>query len=118
MFLANECSADDDVIGYSEHGIKITKKDIEVKSINVNTIRTWRWFEDREVLQLTLNQKKKVDVHFFNRCWDMPYATALQFKTFANSSFISKGDGIYPVAFTNRSLYPCTIQMITESIQE
>jgi len=111
--------ADDKIIGYTEHGIPVTEDEVKVRSINVDTIRSWKWIEETETLRLTLNRKRQVDVTFFNKCWDMPYATGLQFKTWGSTSFISQGDGILPVSFSNsRALYPCTIKSITEVIEE
>ena len=111
--------ADDKIIGYTEHGIPVTEDEVKVRSINVDTIRSWKWIEETEILRLTLNRKRQVDVTFFNKCWDMPYATGLQFKTWGSTSFISQGDGILPVSFSNsRALYPCTIKSITEVIEE
>ena len=110
--------ADDKIIGYTEHGIPVTEDEVKVRSINVDTIRSWKWNEETETLRLTLNRKRKVDVTFFNKCWDMPYATGLQFKTWGSTSFISQGDGILPVSFSKKALYPCTIKSITEVIEE
>lgn len=116
LMVAFELKAQDNVdVVYTG----IEEGEIQVRSINTNTIRSWDWIEETEILRLTLNRKRQVDIKFFNKCFDMPYASALQFKTWANSSFISKGDGILPVGFTNeRALYPCTIKSMTEVIEE
>jgi len=44
----------------------------------------------------------------------MEYATGLKFVPWMKgSSFISKGDNIIPISWTNRTaLYPCTIKEI------
>ena len=122
FFILAYLYADDKIIGYTDHGIPITEDEVkvQVRSINVDTIRSWKWIEETETLRLTLNRKRQVDITFFNRCWDMPYATGLQFKTWSSSSFISQGDGILPISFNIKSdyEYPCTIKSITEVIEE
>ena len=119
IFAFSKVNADDEIIGYTEHDIPVTQEEVKVRSINVDTIRSWKWIEETETLRLTLNRKRQVDVTFFNKCWDMPYATGLQFKTWGSTSFISQGDGILPVSLSNRvALYPCTIKSITEVIEE
>ena len=110
---------DDKIVGYTEHGIAVTKEDLEVKSVRVDSIRSWKWIEETETLRLTLNRKRQVDVKFFNRCFDMPYATGLQFKTWGGFNSIGQGDGILPVSWSNKqALWPCTIKSITEVIEE
>jgi len=111
--------ADDKIIGYTEHGIPVTKAELEVKSVRVDTIRSWKWIEETDTLRLTLNRKKQVDVEFFNRCFDMPYATGLQFKPWGGFNSIGKGDSITPISWSNRiTQWPCTIKRITEVIED
>ena len=110
---------DDKVVGYTEHGIAVTKEDLAVKSVRVDSIRSWKWIKETETLRLTLNRKRQVDVTFFNKCFDMPYATGLRFKTWGGFNSIGKGDGILPISWSNRqALWPCTIKSITEVIEE
>ena len=109
----------DEIVGYTEHGISVTKNDIEIKSVRVDTIRSWKWIEETDTLRLTLNRKKQVDVDFFNGCFDMPYATGLQFKPWGGFNSIGKGDSITPISWSNRiTQWPCTIKRITEVIEE
>jgi len=120
LMVAYETKADEDkVMGYTEHGIPVTKAELEVKSVRVDTIRSWEWIEETDTLRLTLNRKKQVDVEFFNRCFDMPYATGLQFKPWGGFNSIGRGDNITPISWSNRpALWPCTIKRITEVIEE
>ena len=105
----------DEVVGHTEHGIAITKEDLKIRSIRIDSIRSWTWKKETETLVLTLNRNKQVEIQFFNRCFDMPFATGLQFKTWGGFNSIGKGDGIIPVSFTNSiSMWPCTIKSITE----
>jgi hypothetical protein len=109
----------DEIVGYTEHGISVTKNDIEIKSVRVDSIRSWKWIEETDTLRLTLNRKKQVDVEFFNRCFDMPYATGLQFKPWGGFNSIGKGDSITPISWSNRiTQWPCTIKRITEVIED
>lgn len=116
LMVAFETKADEDtVIGYTEHGIAITKEDLKIKSFNFSNVRgTWDWDKKANTLRLSIGKYKKVDITFFNRCWDMEYATGLKFVPWMKgSSFISKGDNIIPISWTNRTaLYPCTIKEI------
>ena len=120
LMVAYETKADEDkVMGYTEHGIPVTKAELEVKSVRVDTIRSWEWIEETDTLRLTLNRKKQVDVEFFNRCFDMPYATGLQFKPWGGFNSIGKGDSITPISWSNRiTQWPCTIKRITEVIED
>ena len=106
-------------IGHTEHGIPVYAEDLAVKSVRVDSIKSWKWIEETETLRLTLNRKRQVDVKFFNRCFDMPYATGLQFKTWGGFNSIGQGDRILPISWSNRqALWPCTIKSITEVIEE
>jgi len=119
LFSQKANAEDNKIIGYTEHGIAVTKNDIEIKSVRVDTIRSWKWIEEKDTLRLTINRKKQVDVEFFNRCFDMPYATGLQFKPWGGFNSIGKGDSIMPISWSNRTaLWPCTIKRITEVIEE
>ena len=109
----------DEIVGYTEHGISVTKNDVEIRSVRVDSIRSWKWIEETDTLRLTLNRKKQVDVEFFNRCFDMPYATGLQFKPWGGFNSIGKGDSITPISWSNRTAqWPCTIKRITEVIED
>jgi len=115
LFSQKANAEDNKIIGYTEHGIAVTKNDIEIKSVRIDTIRSWKWIEETDTLRLTLNRKKQVDVTFFNRCFDMPYATGLKFNPWSGFNSIGKGDSIMPIGWTNRTaLWPCTIKRITE----
>ena len=118
LMVAYETKAEEDkIMGYTHDGIPVLESELEINTFNFERVRSWDWNEETETLRLTLSRDQKIDVTFFNKCFDMPYATGLQFKSWANTSFIGKGDGILPVSFTNsRALYPCTIKSITEVI--
>ena len=114
MMVAYETKADDH--NYTEHGIKITSEDLAVDTINISSIKRYKWNKTSKTLTLTLISNKLVDVKFSNRCWDIQYASALQFNSWAGTTFIGKGDSITPIDWTNKVKYPCTIKSMTEVI--
>jgi len=118
FFILAYLSANDDIIGYTEHGIPVTKDEVQVRSISIRDIRTWKWIDDTETLRLTLNRNKKVDIKFATYCWDIDFATGLEFRSFGGLSTLTVGDRIIPVNFYKKSIYPCYIRSITEVIEE
>ena len=42
------------IVGYTEHGVPVTKDDVKVRSINTNQIRGWKWDNDKDQLILIL----------------------------------------------------------------
>ena len=106
---------DDEIIGYTEHGVAITKEDVEVRSIRIDRIKDYKWIKETETLVLILTNTKEIEVKFFNKCFDMRHATGLKFKTWGGFNTIGKGDGIIPITFMyTTSLRTCTIKSITE----
>ena len=116
MLVAYETKADDH--NYTEHGIKITSEDLAVDTINISSIKRYKWNKTSKTLTLTLISNKLVDVKFYNRCWDIQYASALQFNSWAGTTFIGKGDNITPIGWTNKGKYPCTIKSMYLAVEE
>ena len=116
MLVAYETKADDH--NYTEHGIKITSEDLAVDTINISSIKRYKWNKTSKTLTLTLISNKLVDVKFSNRCWDIQYASALQFNSWAGTTFIGKGDNITPIGWTNKGKYPCTIKSMYLAVEE
>jgi len=116
LWVAWAFADDDTVIGYTEHGIPVTKDALEIKTFNYKRVRGWEWNGEENILTLRFTNNKKVDVEFYNRCWDIQYASALQFNSWAGTTFIGKGDSITPIDWTNKVKYPCTIKSMTEVI--
>lgn len=112
MMVAYETRADDkEVIGYTEHGIAVTKDALEIKTFNFTRVRGWDWNSETNTLTLKFRNKKHIDVEFYNRCWNMRQASALQFNSFAGTSFMGKGDNITPIGgFIGTVNYPCRIK--------
>lgn len=109
MMVAYETRADDkEVIGYTEHGIAVTKDALEINTFNFTRVRGWDWNSSTNTLTLKFRNKKHIDVEFYNRCWSMQYASALRFESWAGTRFIGKGDNITPIGFAGN--YPCRIK--------
>ena len=113
--LAND---EDTVIGYTEHGIPVTKDALEINTFNYTRVRGWEYNDEENILTLRFANNKKIDVEFYNRCWDIKYASALQFNSWAGTTFIGKGDKITPIGWTNRGKYPCTIKSMYLAVEE
>jgi hypothetical protein len=118
LWVAWAFADDDTVIGYTEHGIPVTKDALEIKTFNYKRVRGWEWNGEENILTLRFTNKKKVDVEFYNRCWDIQYASALQFNSWAGTTFIGKGDNITPIGWTNKGKYPCTIKSMYLAVEE
>lgn len=110
--------ADDTVIGYTEHGIPVTKDALEINTFNYTRVRGWKYNDEENILTLRFANNKKIDVEFYNRCWDIKYASALQFNSWVGTTFIGKGDKITPIGWTNRGKYPCTIKSMYLAVEE
>jgi|DEB0MinimDraft_6_1074348.scaffolds.fasta_scaffold00008_9 hypothetical protein len=112
--------ADDTVIGYTEHGIPVTKDALEINTFNYTRVRGWEYNDEENILTLRFANNKKIDVGFYNRCWDIKYASALQFNSWVGTTttFIGKGDKITPLGWTNRGKYPCTIKSMYLAVEE
>jgi len=108
--------AESDVLGYTEHGVAVTKEDVKVKNINVRQVRGFEWNSKQDVLILRLNGNKKVIVEFYGKCWDIDFATQIRFNTFGNFTFFSAGDTITPIAFGRASAFPCRIKNLYEQV--
>ena len=72
----------DDIVGYSEHGVAITKEDVQVKTINVRHIKGWSWNSKQDHLVLRMNGGRRVIIEFYSRCWDINFANQLLFNSF------------------------------------
>ena len=109
IMVAFETRADDkEIIGYTEHGIAVTKDALEINTFNFTRVKGWDWNSDTNILTLKFRNKKHIDVEFYNRCWTMRYANAIQFNSWTGTRFIGKGDTITPVGFAGK--YPCRIK--------
>ena len=51
----------DEIVGYTEHGIPVTQKELEVRTINFDRIRTWEWNNKTNTLRLEFSKNKKVE---------------------------------------------------------
>lgn len=106
----------DDIVGYSQHGVAITKEDVQVKTINVRHIKGWSWNSKQDHLVLRMNGGRRVIIEFYSRCWDINFANQLLFNSFGSMSFISIGDTVTPVTFGRKSMMPCRIKKLYEMV--
>ena len=105
------------IVGYTEHGVPVTKDDVKVRSINTNQIRGWKWDNDKDQLLLRMNKGKKIIIEFYGRCWDIDFANQLLFKnTIGSFTFITVGDTITPITFGRHATMPCRIKEIYEMV--
>jgi hypothetical protein len=105
------------IVGYTEHGVPVTKDDIKVRSINTNQIRGWKWDNNKDQLILRMNKGKKIIIEFYGRCWDIDFANQLLFKnTLGSFTFITVGDIITPITFGRYATMPCRIKKIYEMV--
>ena len=116
MLVAYETKADDH--NYTEHGIKITSEDLAVDTINISSIKRYKWNRTSKTLTLTLISNKLVDVKFRNSCWGLDFAVKLRFVSFGGfSTFITVGDKVVPIESSGTvSMFPCFIESMTEVI--
>lgn len=104
------------IVGYTEHGVPITKDEVKVRSINTKQIRGWKWDNDKDQLILRMNKGKKFVIEFHGRCWDIDFANQLLFNSFGSFTFITVGDTITPITFGRRGTMPCRIKEIYEMV--
>ena len=66
LTISSFADAGDEVVGYTEDGFAITKKDVEVKTLRINDIDTFKYINDKDVLRITTKRDKRtIEVHFF-----------------------------------------------------
>ena len=114
MAVAFETKADDHM--YTEHGIKITEEDLRVKSIRVNSIRSYSSVNSNTI-RVTTNRREQFDIELYT-CFDISFAHRLVFQPWGGFSSIGKGDKIIPISFGRASRFPCTIKSITAVLTE
>jgi len=104
------------IVGYTEHGVPVTKDEVKVRSINTKQIKGWKWDNDKDRLILRMNKGKKLVVEFYGRCWEIDFANQLLFNSFGSFTFITVGDTITPITFGRHATMPCRIKEIYEMV--
>jgi len=104
MMVAYDARADEDkVMGYTEHGIPVTQKELEINTFNFERVRT--------------NRREEFDIKVYY-CFDISFAHRLVFQPWGGFSSLSRGDKIIPISFGRASRFPCTIRSITAVLKE
>jgi len=104
----------DEVVGHTEHGVAITKKDLEVRTIrssvtNVKVI-------DSRTLRVKTVKAKHYDIELYF-CFGIDFAQQFKFDSWGSFTSISRGDKVTPISF-GRLGTPCVIKKISEVIPE
>ena len=117
LMVAYDTKADEDkVMGYTEHGIPVTKAELEVKSIRVNSIRGYT-IVDNDTIRVRTNRREEFDIKVYS-CFNISFAHRLIFQPWGGFSSLSRGDKIIPISFGRASRFPCKIRSITAVLKE
>ena len=117
MMVAYETKADEkEIVGYTEHGIAVTKQDLQVKSINMRSIRGYT-IQDNNVIRVRTTRKQEYDIELYY-CYDLSYAQRLVFQPWGGFNTIGRGDKIIPISFGRPSKHTCTIKSVTAVLKE
>jgi hypothetical protein len=117
MMVAYDTKADENkVMGYTEHGVPVTKAELEVKSIRVNSIRGYT-IVDNDTIRVRTNRREEFDIKVYS-CFNISFAQRLVFQPWGGFSSLSRGDKIIPISFGRASRFPCTIRSITAVLKE
>jgi hypothetical protein len=117
MMVAYDTKADENkVMGYTEHGVPVTKAELEVKSIRVNSIRGYT-IVDNDIIRVRTNRREEFDIKVYS-CFNISFAHRLVFQPWGGFSSLSRGDKIIPISFGRASRFPCTIRSITAVLKE
>ena len=104
------------IVGYTEHGIAVTKEDLQVKNISVRSIRGYT-IVDNDTIRVRTNRREEFDIKVYS-CFDISFAHRLVFQPWGGFSNLSRGDKIIPISFGRASRFPCTIRSITAVLKE
>ena len=114
----------DSIVGYTHDGIAVYQSEVdeaealaeaEVNWIRVRHIKGSKYLRKENILQLTMKDKKVINVHFYGRCMGMESMTNLGFEAFGSygtstqTITLTKGDSFIPINFSNAGA-PCMIK--------
>jgi hypothetical protein len=117
MLVAFETKADEkEIVGYTEHGITVTKQDLQVKSINMRSIRGYT-IQDNNVIRVRTTRKQEYDIELYY-CYDLSFAQRIVFQPWGGFNTIGRGDKIIPISFGRPSKHTCTIKSVTAVLIE
>lgn len=117
MMVAYETKADEkEIVGYTEHGIAVTKQDLQVKSINMRSIRGYT-IQGNNVIRVRTTRKQEYDIELYY-CYDLSFAQRIVFQPWGGFNTIGRGDKIIPISFGRPSKHTCTIKSVTAVLKE
>ena len=112
MMVAFETKADEDkVIGYTEHGIAVTKEDLQVRNISVRSIRGYS-IQNNNVIRVRTARKQEYDIELYF-CSGLQFAGKIVFVPWGGFTTIGRGDKVIPISFGRPSSQTCIIKSIT-----
>ena len=99
------------IIGYTEHGIAVTKEDLQVKNISVRSIRGYT-IKNNNVIRVRTIGKQEYDIELYF-CSGLEFAGKIVFVPWGGFSTIGKGDKVIPISFGRPNRDTCIIKSIT-----
>ena len=112
MMVAFETKADEkEIVGYTEHGIAVTKEDLRVKNISVRSIRGYS-IQNNNVIRVRTARKQEYDIELYF-CSGLQFAGKIVFVPWGGFTTIGRGDKVIPISFGRPSRQTCIIKSIT-----
>jgi len=110
MMVAFETKAKE-IIGYTEHGIAVTKEDLQVRNISVRSIRGYS-IQNNNVIRVRTARKQEYDIELYF-CSGLQFAGKIVFVPWGGFTTIGKGDKVIPIIFGRPNRDTCIIKSIT-----
>ena len=112
MMVAYETKADEkEIVGYTEHGIAVTKEDLQVRNISVRSIRGYS-IQNNNVIRVRTARKQEYDIELYF-CSGLQFAGKIVFVPWGGFTTIGRGDKVIPISFGRPSRQTCIIKSIT-----
>lgn len=104
-------SDEKEIIGYTEHGIAVTKEDLQVRNISVRSIRGYS-IQNNNVIRVRTARKQEYDIELYF-CSGLQFAGKIVFVPWGGFTTIGRGDKVIPISFGRPSRQTCIIKSIT-----
>jgi hypothetical protein len=99
------------IVGYTEHGIAVTKEDLQVRNISVRSIRGYS-IQNNNVIRVRTARKQEYDIELYF-CSGLQFAGKIVFVPWGGFTTIGRGDKVIPISFGRPSRQTCIIKSIT-----
>ena len=99
------------IVGYTEHGIAVTKEDLQVRNISVRSIRGYS-VQNNNVIRVRTARKQEYDIELYF-CSGLQFAGKIVFVPWGGFTTIGRGDKVIPISFGRPSRQTCIIKSIT-----